>query len=78
VTEAMKIADAQKAYATDGRFDMEGFRNVLQLRADMLGTWGGKPPVGKCLAYDARGASIAAAELGGSLPPVSAVSGRRP
>ena len=22
----------------------EGFRNVLRLRADMLGTWGGKPP----------------------------------
>jgi ABC-type nitrate/sulfonate/bicarbonate transport system substrate-binding protein len=45
VTEALKIADEQKAYAPDGRFDMEGFRNVLRLRAGMLGTWGGKPPV---------------------------------
>jgi ABC-type nitrate/sulfonate/bicarbonate transport system substrate-binding protein len=44
VAESLAIADAQKAYATDARFDMEGFRNVLRLRADMLGTWGGKPP----------------------------------
>jgi ABC-type nitrate/sulfonate/bicarbonate transport system substrate-binding protein len=44
VAEALKIADEQKAYAVDGRFDMEGFRNVLKLRAEMLGTWGGKPP----------------------------------
>jgi len=35
---------AHKGYATDARFDMEGFRNVLRLRADILGTWGGKPP----------------------------------
>ena len=41
---SMKVADAQKGFATDARFDTEGFRNVLQLRADMLGTWGGKPP----------------------------------
>jgi ABC-type nitrate/sulfonate/bicarbonate transport system substrate-binding protein len=44
VTASMKIADDQKGYAVDGRFDIEGFRNVLKLRADMLGTWGGKPP----------------------------------
>jgi ABC-type nitrate/sulfonate/bicarbonate transport system substrate-binding protein len=44
VAESMKIADAQKGFAVDSRFDMQGFRNVLQLRADMLGTWGGKPP----------------------------------
>jgi ABC-type nitrate/sulfonate/bicarbonate transport system substrate-binding protein len=44
ITESLKIADAQKGYAVDGRFDLAGFRNVLQLRADMLGTWGGKPP----------------------------------
>ena len=41
---SLQIADAQKAYAVDGRFNMEGFRNVLALRAEMLGTWGGKPP----------------------------------
>jgi ABC-type nitrate/sulfonate/bicarbonate transport system substrate-binding protein len=44
VAESLKIADDQKGFATDARFDMEGFRNVLTLRADMLGTWGGKPP----------------------------------
>ena len=44
VTASLKIADDQKGFATDGRFDLEGFRNVLNLRAEMLGTWGGKPP----------------------------------
>jgi ABC-type nitrate/sulfonate/bicarbonate transport system substrate-binding protein len=44
VTASLKIADDQKGYATDARFDLEGFRNVLKLRAEMLGTWGGKPP----------------------------------
>jgi len=31
-------------YARDGRFDMEGFRNVLRIRAETLGAWGGTPP----------------------------------
>ena len=44
VAESLKLADAQQGFATDARFDLEGFRNVLRLRADMLGTWGGKPP----------------------------------
>jgi len=44
VTASLKLADDQKGFATDARFDLEGFRNVLRLRADMLGTWGGKPP----------------------------------
>jgi ABC-type nitrate/sulfonate/bicarbonate transport system substrate-binding protein len=44
VTASLKIADDQKGFATDARFDLEGFRNVLKLRAEMLGTWGGKPP----------------------------------
>jgi ABC-type nitrate/sulfonate/bicarbonate transport system substrate-binding protein len=30
--------------APDARFDMEGFRNVLALRAELEGAWGGKPP----------------------------------
>jgi ABC-type nitrate/sulfonate/bicarbonate transport system substrate-binding protein len=34
----------QTGAAVDGRFDMEGFRNVLRIRAEMLGTWGGTPP----------------------------------
>jgi ABC-type nitrate/sulfonate/bicarbonate transport system substrate-binding protein len=36
--------DAQGGFAKDARFNIEGFRNVLKLRADMLGTWGGSPP----------------------------------
>ncbi len=34
----------KKGFAPDARFDMEGFRNALKLRAEMLGTWGGTPP----------------------------------
>jgi ABC-type nitrate/sulfonate/bicarbonate transport system substrate-binding protein len=30
--------------APDARFDMEGFKNVLALRAEIEGTWGGKAP----------------------------------
>jgi len=44
VTDSLRIADDQKGFASDARFDLDGFRNVLRLRADMLGTWGGKPP----------------------------------
>ena len=40
----LQFAADQKSFAADGKFDMEGFRNVLKLRADMLGTWGGTPP----------------------------------
>jgi ABC-type nitrate/sulfonate/bicarbonate transport system substrate-binding protein len=31
-------------FAKDGKFDVDGFKNVLKLRADILGTWGGTPP----------------------------------
>jgi hypothetical protein len=31
-------------YARDGRFDVEGFKNVLKLRAEVEGQWGGHPP----------------------------------
>ena len=30
--------------STDARFDVEGFRNLLAIRAEMEGQWGGKPP----------------------------------
>jgi ABC-type nitrate/sulfonate/bicarbonate transport system substrate-binding protein len=30
--------------APDARFDLEGFRAVLALRAEIEGQWGGKPP----------------------------------
>jgi hypothetical protein len=44
VAQSLKMAFDEKGYATDAKFDMEGFRNVLKLRADILGTWGGTPP----------------------------------
>jgi ABC-type nitrate/sulfonate/bicarbonate transport system substrate-binding protein len=41
---SLQLVLDQKGFATDAKLDMEGFRNVLKLRADMLGTWGGTPP----------------------------------
>ena len=38
------MTDPKFGLATDGRFDMQGFRNVLALRAEIEGQWGGKPP----------------------------------
>ena len=35
---------SQNGFAADGKFDLDGFKNSLQLRAEMLGTWGGTPP----------------------------------
>jgi ABC-type nitrate/sulfonate/bicarbonate transport system substrate-binding protein len=31
-------------YAKDAQFDLDGFKNVLKLRADVEGSWGGHPP----------------------------------
>ena len=33
--------DPAEGFAKDGALDLEGFRNVLKLRATHLGTWGG-------------------------------------
>jgi ABC-type nitrate/sulfonate/bicarbonate transport system substrate-binding protein len=38
------LADPKFGLASDARFNLEGFRNVLALRAEMEGDWGGKPP----------------------------------
>jgi len=38
-------ADPVKGLARDARFDMDGFRNVLALRAELQGLWGGTPPL---------------------------------
>ena len=38
------MTDPKFGLATDGRFDMQGFRNVLALRAEIEGSWGGKAP----------------------------------
>lgn len=37
-------ADPRRGFAPDAKFDLEGFRNVLKLRAEILGQWGGTPP----------------------------------
>ncbi len=31
-------------FAKDGKFDLDGFKNVLKLRAEIEGQWGGTPP----------------------------------
>jgi ABC-type nitrate/sulfonate/bicarbonate transport system substrate-binding protein len=36
--------DPTEGMAKDARFDMAGFRNVLKLRAEIEGQWGGSPP----------------------------------
>jgi len=37
--------DPKRGFATDAKFDIEGFRNVLKLRAEILGQCGGQPPL---------------------------------
>jgi len=38
------MSDPKSGLAPDARFDPEGFRNVLALRAEIEGSWGGQPP----------------------------------
>jgi ABC-type nitrate/sulfonate/bicarbonate transport system substrate-binding protein len=38
------LTDPKFGLAPDARFNIEGFRNVLALRAEIEGDWGGKPP----------------------------------
>jgi ABC-type nitrate/sulfonate/bicarbonate transport system substrate-binding protein len=38
------LSDPKTGLARDGRFDMKGFENVLALRAEIEGSWGGKAP----------------------------------
>jgi ABC-type nitrate/sulfonate/bicarbonate transport system substrate-binding protein len=43
--QAMEMmAEPRFGITPDARFDMAGFRNVLALRAEIEGTWGGKAP----------------------------------
>ena len=44
-TQAYAVAtDPAEGLSKDGKLDLEGFKNVLKLRAAHLGTWGGTPP----------------------------------
>ena len=36
--------DPVEGMAKDAKFDMEGFKNTLKLRAEIEGQWGGTPP----------------------------------
>jgi len=38
------LSDPKFGLAKDGQFDLAGFRNVLALRAEIEGSWGGKAP----------------------------------
>ena len=38
------MTDPKFGFTPDGRFDMAGFRNVLALRAEIEGSWGGRAP----------------------------------
>lgn len=39
-----RAADPVGGLTPDAKFDLEGFRNALALRAEIEGQWGGKPP----------------------------------
>jgi NitT/TauT family transport system substrate-binding protein len=39
-----QAADPAGGLAPDARLDVDGFRNVLALRAELEGNWGGRPP----------------------------------
>lgn len=38
------VTDPVDGFAKDGMFSMQGFENVLKLRAEIEGDWGGHPP----------------------------------
>jgi len=38
------VTDPVDGFNRDAQFDMDGFTNVLKLRAEIEGQWGGKPP----------------------------------
>jgi ABC-type nitrate/sulfonate/bicarbonate transport system substrate-binding protein len=38
------VADPIDGFAKDAKLDMQGFKNVLKLRAEIEGQWGGNPP----------------------------------
>jgi hypothetical protein len=48
------VTDKQEGFARDGRFDREGFRNVLQLRAEYEGGAPAAPEKYLDLSYYAR------------------------
>ena len=60
-----QLADPAFGLARDARFDLEGFRNVLALRAELEGDWGGRAPAAERY-YDLSYYERALARLDGS------------
>jgi len=56
--------DASGGYEKDAALDLEGFKNVLKLRAEVEGQWGGHPP-GPEKYYDSSYYDAALAKLKG-------------
>jgi hypothetical protein len=52
-------------YEKDAAFDLDGFKNVLKLRAEVEGQWGGHPP-GPEKYYDSSYYDAALAKLKGA------------
>jgi ABC-type nitrate/sulfonate/bicarbonate transport system substrate-binding protein len=52
-------------FARDARFDLDGFKNVLKLRAEVEGQWGGHPPAPEKY-YDSSYYDAALAKLKGA------------
>ena len=38
------VTDPAEGFDKDAKFDLQGFKNVLKLRAEIEGQWGGHPP----------------------------------
>ena len=61
-TYSLMIAKAPVWYETDARLDIQAFENVLKLRAEIEGQWGGHPPLAEKY-YDPAYYQAALAEL---------------
>jgi ABC-type nitrate/sulfonate/bicarbonate transport system substrate-binding protein len=59
------LIEGQGGYAADARFDLDGFKNVLKLRAEVEGQWDGRPPAPEKY-YDSSYYDAAVAKLKGA------------
>jgi len=59
------LIEGQGGYAADARFDLDGFKNVLKLRAEVEGQWDGHPPAPEKY-YDSSYYDAAVAKLKGA------------
>jgi ABC-type nitrate/sulfonate/bicarbonate transport system substrate-binding protein len=59
------LMEGRGGYAEDARFDLDGFKNVLKLRAEVEGQWNGHPPAPEKY-YDSSYYDAALAKLKGA------------